>query len=178
MRNITIPILATAMLFTEPYVQAESPIRDAETLDEIKAIVQEVETNNEYAGKKKLYVFDRDEVLIHRIGNECGSKHFKKWRALFLEYFWKDAQEKPQYGLYKSMVYRDHTKTLVDDHMPEFVQELQKAGNKCVVLTSTQNEEFKGGEIKSSHEIYKQELENFGYDFAKDWGELELKFLG
>ena len=151
---------------------------EANTLDEVKDIVTEIEKRTGNDKKKKLYIFDCDEVLIHRIGNECGAPHFGEWRQYFLNYFWENEQRRPCFGKYKSIVYRDHIKTLVDQQMPAFVRELQNAGNKCVVLTSKQNEKFKWGVVKTSHEIYKKELEDFGYEFTRNWNKLNPQFFG
>ena len=150
----------------------------ASTLDEVKNIVTNIEKRPGYDQKIKLFIFDRDRVLIHRIGNECGSQHFAKWRELFINRFWKDKAMRKNYGLYESIIIRDHIKTLVDKKMPEYVSEMQDKGYKCIILTSSQNKAFKGGVVNTSHDIYKQELKDFKFDFARSWGELKPKFFG
>ena len=105
----------------------------ASTLDEAKNIVTDIEKRPGNAQKKKLYIFDLDEVLVHRIGNECGSPNFPKWRDLFIKRFWKDKEMRPSFGLYESIITRDHIKILVDKKMPEYVSTIKSS--KVELLT-------------------------------------------
>ena len=126
-----------------------------------------------YKPDKTLFLFDCEGVLIHRIGNECGNCNSPQWNKLFGDTIRKTSGAREKLGRCKSIVYINHIKMLVDTEMPKLVQEVQQAGIKCLVITAKRNENL--GNNECSHDIYKKELIDFGYDFAKDWKQLAPK---
>ncbi len=126
-----------------------------------------------YKPDKTLFLFDCEGVLIHRIGNECGNCNSPQWNKLFGDTIRKTSGAREKLGRCKSIVYINHIKMLVDTEMPQLVKEVQQEGIKCLVITAKRNESL--GNYGWSHDIYDQELRDFGYDFAKDWEELNSK---
>lgn len=168
---------ATVALLVTPCVCAtENSIShkgyETSTINGIRDILKTQVINQPwYNPEKTLFLFDCEGVLIHRIGNECGNCYSPNWNKLFVAAINKDTETSAKMGLYKSIIYKQHIKMLVDTEMPQLVKEVQKEGIKCLVITAKRNESL--GNYGWSHDIYDKELRNFGYDFAVDWEKTE-----
>ena len=133
--NVVMALLLTPCVCASENMITEKRYK-TDDINELRRIVTEEQKKASYNCTEMIFVFDCDEVLIHRIGHECGSNNFKQWRELFVKEIAKKTTNKELLGTYKSIIYKNHIKMKVDSKMPDFVNEIQRAGIKCVVLTS------------------------------------------